>query len=237
VEFRGISLILTAPEQNLSGQTMGSKGLRTRRKLIDATVGLLETTPLRDLKVVDITQAAQTSTATFYVYFDSVIEVVLAATAELSQSTPEILALASRPWDAATSDERALALVTTYIGFWDAHRPLFRTRNLAAEEGDERFIRTREDSVRPLIAALVEQIELGRKAGRVPGAVIPYATVGTMLMMLERLGALGHIYDRNEHVTYAELVQAAAHMVSIALGWPIGNGTTADHAAVKTVAR
>lgn len=209
------------PEQNQSGQTMGSKGLRTRRKIIEVTVELLATTPLRDLKVVDIAQAASTSAATFYVYFDSVIEVVLAATAELSQSTPEILAIVAAPWDRANSHDRAVEMIESYLRFWDEHRPLMRTRNLAAEEGDERFVTMREQSILPLLLAMVEKIEMAQREGRVARGFVPYASAGTLLMMLERLGALAHIYDGRGRVTFPQMKEAAAHTIAAGFGWPV----------------
>ncbi|AYJ85071.1 TetR/AcrR family transcriptional regulator (plasmid) [Sphingomonas paeninsulae] len=209
------------PEQNQSGQTMGSKGLRTRRKIIDTTVELLATTPLRDLKVVDIAQMANVSAATFYVYFDTVIDVVLAATAELSQSTPEILAIVNAPWDHATGHDRAVEMVESYIRYWDEHRPLMRTRNLAAEEGDERFVGMRERSILPLMLAMVEQIEAAQRDGRVARGFVPYASAGTLLMMLERLGALAHIYNGRGRVTFPQMKIAAAHTVTAGFGWSV----------------
>ncbi|MET0371786.1 MAG: hypothetical protein ABW039_10465 [Sphingobium sp.] len=212
------------PETNQSGQTMGSKGLRTRRKLIDTTVALLESTTIRELKVVDIAQAAATSAATFYVYFDNVIDVVLAATEELSQSTPELVAIVNDAWDDCNSLERASAFVKAYVAFWDRHRPLMRTRNLAAEEGDMRFTATRELSIRPLMAAMVKKIDQSQREGRIHSAIFPYASAGTLLMMLERLGALAHIYD-GETVSFAQMETAAAYMVAATFGWPVRDTT------------
>ncbi|MDO7842254.1 TetR family transcriptional regulator [Sphingomonas immobilis] len=219
-------MTLATPELNQSGQMMGSKGRRTRRKLIDTTVELLATTPLRDLKVVDITQAASTSAATFYVYFDNVIEVALAASAELTQSTPEIIATVNSEWTRANSHDRAVEMVDHYLAYWGAHRALMRTRNLAAEEGDIRFIRVREESIRPLILAMVHKIELAQREGRVSRRVFPYASGGTVLMMLERLGALARVYDSNGGViTFAQMREAAAHTIAASFGWPIQDDT------------
>lgn len=215
-------MTVATPELNQSGQTMGSKGLRTRRKLIDTTVALLGGTPLRDLKVVDIASAAKTSSATFYVYFDSVIEVVLAASAELSQSAPEILAIVNSGWNHTNSHDRAVALIAEYLRFWDDHRALMRTRNLAAEEGDERFVRTRETSILPLLLAMAGRIELAQHEGRISRGVFPYASAGALLMMIERLGALAHTYDgRAGAVTFAQMKEATAHIVAATLGWPV----------------
>lgn len=211
---------LLAPEMNQSGQTMGSKGLRTRRKLIDTTVELLATKPLHDLKVVDIAQAANTSSATFYVYFESVIEVVLAATAELSQSTPEILAILAAPWDEDTGYHRALEMIESYIRFWDEHRPVMRTRNLAAEEGDERFVHAREQAIMPLLLAMEKPIEAAQREGRVSRNFDAYASAATMLMMLERLGAIAHIYHGSGRINFEQIKQAAAHNIAAGFGWP-----------------
>ena len=207
------------PEQNQSGQTMGLKGLRTRRKLIDATVKLLATTPIRDLKVVDIAEAANTSAATFYVYFDAVIDVVLAATAELSQSTPEIIAIVEAEWNERNSHDRAAAFVESYLAFWDAHRPLMRTRNFAAEEGDDRFTTLRERSILPLLAAMAGRIENAQAEGRITPVIFPYASAATILMMLERLGALAHLYGEGRRVPFSQMKEAAAFSVAAAFGW------------------
>ncbi len=214
-----------APELNQTGQTMGKKGLRTRRTLIDTTVALLSETPLRDLKVVDIAAAAKTSAATFYVYFDSVIDVVLAGAAELSQSTPEIVALVNADWDASSSHDRAVAVITEYLRYWDEHRALMRTRNLAAEEGDERFVRAREQSILPLMTAMVGKIETAQQERRLARSIYPYASAGTLLMMLERLGALAHMYDSRQDrptaLSFEQMKEAAAHTVAATFGWPI----------------
>nr|WP_260582911.1 TetR/AcrR family transcriptional regulator [Sphingopyxis sp. PET50] len=69
------------------GRKLGAKGQRTRQQLIEATVALLETHGLRDVSVVDVARAAQTSPATFYVYFKGVPEAVLAALEHASQTS------------------------------------------------------------------------------------------------------------------------------------------------------
>lgn len=210
-----------APELNQSGQAMGLKGQRTRRKIIDTTVELLSKKPLRDLKVIDIAQAANTSTSAFYNYFDSVINVLLVAAAELSQSTPEIIAMVEGPWNPATGHDRALDLVESYIRYWDEHRPVLRARNLAAEEGDARFAYIREQAIQPLVLAMTRPIEAAQRDGRVASSFSAYASAGTMLMMLERLGALAPTYNGNGHITFAEIKVAAAHSIAAGFGWPL----------------
>lgn len=210
---------LAQPKQNLSGQKMGAKGLKTRRRLIDATVSLLDTIPYRDIKVVDIAATAKTASATFYLYFDSVIEVVCAASAELVQSTPEIMALFDSDWTADNGLERATSLVRSYTAFWDDHRSLLRTRNLAAEEGDIRFVHVREDSVRALLLALAGEIAKAQAAGRAPAYATAAATSGMMMMMLERLGALMHVHRGRSEISHDELIAACAQQIVSSVGF------------------
>lgn len=211
---------LAQPKQNLSGQRMGAKGLKTRRRLIDATVDLLSTIPFRDIKVVDIAARGNTASATFYLYFDSVIEVVCAASAELTQSTPEIMALFESEWTHDNSMDKADRLVRLYIAFWDDHRALLRTRNLASEEGDNRFVQVREDSVRPLLLALAERIAAAQEYGRLSSLAPAAAISGTILMMLERLGALKHMHRARSEITVEGMIVACAQQIAMVLGFP-----------------
>ncbi|MEX6725385.1 TetR family transcriptional regulator [Parapedomonas caeni] len=203
---------------NHLGQKMGSKGQRTRQLLIDTTVELLETHGLRDLSVVDVARAAQTSPATFYVYFRGVPEVVLAALETAAQTSPEIEAMIGEDWLAPEAKERSLAFVVAYTELWNRHRTIFRVRNLAAEEGDERFYRARMSAARPMMNALSAQIARAQAAGRTPADLSPQACAGTVLMMLERLAAIGPITADHDGINYAALREAAAYTVGYMLG-------------------
>jgi len=137
---------------------LGAKGQRTRQQLIDATVALLETSGLRDLSVVDVARAANTSPATFYVYFRGVPEAVLAALENASQTSPELEALIDRDWLAPGAVEHSLAFVECYTALWNQNRNIFVVRNLAAEEGDARFYEARMRQARPMMAAISKQV-------------------------------------------------------------------------------
>src|SRR3546814_9673722 len=131
-----------------NGRKLGAKGQRTRQQLIDVTVALLETHGLRDVSVVDVARAAQTSPATFYVYFKGVPEVVLAALEGASQTSPELEAIIARDWLVPGADEAAAAFVECYTDLWNRNRTIFVVRNLAAEEGDVRFYEARMKQAR-----------------------------------------------------------------------------------------
>lgn len=203
---------------NQHGQKIGTKGERTRQMLIDATIELLECHGLRDVSVADVARAAQTSPATFYVYFRGVPEVVLAALEGARQTSPEIEAMLAGDWLAPGASRRARDFVDTYCDLWNRHRTVFRVRNMAAEEGDERFYRSRMDAAVPVLGGLTRQIERAQAAGLVPAAFKPRSGAATILMMLERLAAIGPITDQRDDISYDALKAAAAYTVATMLG-------------------
>ena len=203
---------------NHYGQKIGSKGERTRQLLIDVTVDLLETHGLRDVSVVDVARAANTSPATFYVYFRGVPEVVLAALETASQTSPELEALLGQDWLAPGAAKNALPFVEAYTALWNRNRTIFRVRNLAAEEGDDRFYKARMLAATPMMAALTEQIARAQAAGHTPADLSARACAGTVLMMLERLAAIGPITHEDQGIDYAALKASAAYTVAFMLG-------------------
>jgi AcrR family transcriptional regulator len=205
-------------EFNHYGQKIGSKGERTRQALIDRTVELLESHGLRDVSVADVARAAKTSPATFYVYFRGVPEVVLAALESAEQSSPEIEALFARDWQGWEAAQLARSFVDSYCAMWNRHRTIFRVRNMAAEEGDERFYRARMEAAVPVMALLADKIERAQAAGLVPAELKPRACAGTVLMMLERLAAIGPITEEHDDISYDTLRAAAARSVALMLG-------------------
>ncbi len=205
-----------APERN--GRKLGAKGQRTRQQLIEATVELLKTHGLRDVSVVDVARAANTSPATFYVYFKGVPEVVLAALENSSQTSPELEAVMARDWLAPGGAEAAATFVEQYTALWNNNRTIFVVRNLAAEEGDGRFYEARMTQALPIMNAISHQVERAQAAGRTPASLSPRACAGTILMMLERLSAIGPMSRDEDGVGYASLKAAAAHSLAMMLG-------------------
>ena len=197
---------------------LGAKGQRTRQQLIDATVALLETHGLRDVSVVDVARAARTSPATFYVYFKGVPEVVLAALENASQTSPELEAILARDWLASDGSTAAADFVDCYTDIWNRNRTIFVVRNLAAEEGDTRFYEMRMRQARPMMDAISRQVARAQAAGRTPAALSPRSCAGTMLMMLERLSAIGPMSRDEDGVGYRDLKAAAAHTIAMMLG-------------------
>jgi len=215
--------------RNQQGQAMGAKGLQTRRRLMEATEELVKTKPLRDLRVADIAKAARTSTSTFYLYFQDVPEAVLAVISQYSQSTPEFLAQLSEPWPEQEAYDRAQYFVESYIDYSQAHAPLFRVRNLAADEGDERFLTVRATSVRPLLDALAERIEERQRAKGLPADLHGLSTAAALLAMIERIAAIPQpSLGGHRGITRERVVHAAAFFAAVVLGGSAAVGRVPD---------
>lgn len=207
-----------AASYNHYGQKIGTKGERTRRALIEATVELLQSQGLRDVSVVDVARAAGISPATFYVYFRGVPEAVLAALQDASQTSPELEELIGRDWQAAGAREAAARFVEAYTRLWNANGTIFRVRNLAAEEGDERFYQARMEAAGPMMAGISAAVGRAQNAGRLPQGLSARACAGTILMMLERLAAVGPLTQQGDGLSYGALKDAAAHTLLAMVG-------------------
>jgi Tetracyclin repressor-like, C-terminal domain len=122
---------------NQIGQSIGTKGLRTRQRLVDVTAGLLETHGLRDLTVAE--------------------------------------------WADTSEMDCDREFVERYCAYCWGYRTIFRCRNVAAEEGDARFLTARRRAVMSLIDAPSERIEAVQRAGKLE----PRASAGAILTLFE----------------------------------------------------
>ena len=203
---------LVADARALDGRALGKRGALTRRKLLDATAALLEDRGVRDLRVVDIARAVGTSPATFYQYFRDVEEAVLVLADEVGEDLAPVGELLAGDWSGADSLDRARALVETFVGYWDDHRAVLRTRNLAAQEGDRRFRTVRNESLRPLFEGLADRVADAQRLGRVDGAMTPLAAASALVAMMERMAAF-HADLEPLGVPRTDLVETTARII------------------------
>jgi AcrR family transcriptional regulator len=144
---------------------------------------------VRDVSVVEIARKAGTSPATFYQYFKDVEDATLRLAEQAAGEMPAVLQLIDRPWEGAGGLANARAIVDAFVRHWDAHRAVLRVRNLAADEGDRRFQKVRQDTLTPVLGHLAAQIEAAQRAGRVDPKLQPAAAAAAMGAILERLSA------------------------------------------------
>lgn len=180
---------MTAQPLAIDGRALGRRGAQTRRRLLEATAALLETGGVRDLRVVDIARRVGSSPATFYQYFRDVEDAVLALAAAVGEDLAPIEELLDRSWEGASGLDAARALVAGFIEYWDAHRAILRTRNLAAQEGDRRFRDVRNEALRPLREGLASKVQEAQATGAVPRELSPIAAASALASMLERMAA------------------------------------------------
>jgi len=205
---------VSAPEPSLAvdGRELGRRGTETRRRLLDATAELLEHHGVRDLRVVEITRRVGTSPATFYQYFRDVPDAVLALAEEVGEDLAPVGELLEGAWSDDAGLDASRALVERFITYWDEHRAVLRTRNLAAQEGDERFRAVRIAALRPLLEGLASRIEVSQRAGRVARSLSAPAAAAALMAMLERMAAF-HVDLEPLGASRADVVETTARIV------------------------
>ena len=172
-----------------SGRTLGPRALETRQRLLDATVALLGERSVRDISVVEIARKANTSPATFYQYFKDVGEATLRLAEAAVEEMPAVIELIDGSWKGQKGLDTARALVRAFVDHWDSHRSVLLVRNLAADEGDRRFMKVRRRALSPVIEHLARRIEETQAQGRIAKEVHPAAAAVAMASILERLAA------------------------------------------------
>jgi AcrR family transcriptional regulator len=196
----------------LDGRALGKRGAQTRRRLLEATSRLLEDRGVRDLRVVDIAREVGTSPATFYQYFRDVEAAVLALAEEVGEDLAPLGELLARDWSGEAGLASARELVDAFVDYWDAHRAVLRTRNLAAQEGDQRFRAVRIDSLRPLLEGLAAKVAHAQRSGDVDVAFTPIAAASALAAMMERMAAF-HADLEPLGVERQDLVETTARIV------------------------
>jgi len=207
---------MTRPKKNLYGQDMGSKGFRTRERIVAATADLLQRRPLREIRVAEIGEGAGVSTSTFYLYFESVSDAGLAAVEQVEQATPEIIELLEEEWTREDLLQKTRALVDLYFAVWDKQHALLRVRNFVADEGDRRFADARRRAIEPV--HLLLQVKIDEFQAGLPDELRldPPSTISVILAMLERTAQIIRLPSAHK-ATRARQVETVAFLVACAI--------------------
>jgi AcrR family transcriptional regulator len=191
----------------LDGRALGRRGVQTRQRLLDATAQLLEDNGLRELRVVDIARAVDLAPATFYQYFRDVEEAVLALSVAVGEETGSLAGLVAQSWSGPHGLAVVRRFVEDFITNWDDHRAVLRTRNLAAQEGDQRFRDVRNEALRPLTEGIAAKVAAQDEPG-----VASYAAAAAMVAMLERMAAF-HTDLEAYGTSRADVVETTARIL------------------------
>lgn len=198
----------------VDGRVPGRRGRATRRRLLECTRALLETTSYRDLKVVDIAREAGTSPATFYQYFPDVEAALLSLADEVIGESAERLTRPVREanWHGRGAYAACELVARSFLEFWADHSSLMAVIDLVALQGDQRFRDVRTEVVSPFTLAAAEVIRAQQDAGNVPKDINPIATAVVLVSMLSHVAA--H-QERIQHagVREPDVLRAMSRMI------------------------
>jgi len=203
---------------DLSGRPLGQRALKKRRQLMDATVELLKQRSLRDLRVVDIARAVGTSPATFYQYFKDVEDVALQLAEEATDKMPSMMKVFEGDWEGEQGLQKAREVVDAFIQYWDEHGPVLRVRNVAADEGNARFLAVRSKATTPMLGAMTQHMErhLNHKNAAAKdkqnSRIKPLAAAVAMGAILDRLSAYRKELE-TLGLSRADIVETSAHIL------------------------
>ncbi len=145
-----------------SGRVLGPRALKTRARILEATLALLDEKSMRDLRVIDIARRIGSSPATFYQYFKDVEDVVLELAARFHDAVPDMVEVIRGDWHGQEGYERGRRLAYLCLERWGRYNSILRVRNNAAEEGDSAFMEVRIQTLLPIVTALSDIIREAR---------------------------------------------------------------------------
>lgn len=157
------------PEPNQLGQMLGPKGMRTRRRILDAASELVAERSFSDVRIVDIARAAKIAQPNFYTYFSSVEGVVHALAEEVSLDP--LAGYLEADWSGPDGIDLARSLIEEAFTLWARHQPVLALSWFLADKQQGDFPELRVRQVRLLYKALEGQVRRSQDAGRVSRAL------------------------------------------------------------------
>lgn len=200
------------PVKDQAGRKLGPRAIETRRKLLDATLQLLDERSVLDISVAEIARKIGSVPSLFYHYFKDVEEVTQYIAKDAANEMPAMVALIQGGLDGEKGLQRARDLVEAYITHWERFRGALLFRNQAADRGDPTFLRIRRDALRPLLGALTGLIETSQRASRIAPDIHPTIAASGLIAILESLAAHGDRVQRF-NASQKQLVDTCARII------------------------
>lgn len=182
-------------KQNKVGQVMHRKGLETRRRIIDNTMTLLETSAVERISVADVARACSLTSPAFYLYFDGIAEVVLARLEEIESTPHPYVEMLNTEWEGSQQFEFSCDFVRAYADFWRQNRGALRYRNLKSEAGDRRFLDARMKMLMPIRAWFRKCAEDAEKSGLWNSGLDMDAAIDAAVLVLDNAAQIATIED------------------------------------------
>ena len=176
---------------------------------------MLDTASYRDLKVVDIAREAGTSPATFYQYFTDVDAAIAELAGDMAADGATRLGglLDGTRWTGEGAEASVRALVTGFLEFWDANRPLMRVIDLKAAEGEGRIRATRKDLLASFSNGLAERAQCESPPD---GPGNPWAMASVAVTMLVNVAIQREIFTASE-IAESDLIDSVAGLLLAAV--------------------
>ena len=191
-------------------KALGSKGERTRRRILDATLRLLAQRPLFEIRVTDVTRAAGVAPPNFYAYFTSLEDAILAAAREVSG---DALRVHLEPdWSGEAGLAHARTLVEASIAFWRRNKEILTLVGVLADRSHGPFPAVRADQMRTVFGAFEDKIRRAQALGHVSEAISPRLAGYECVNIL---GSTGAKYDllMASGFSHRRLVETTARML------------------------
>jgi len=195
------------------------RGIRTRRKMLDVLKELLASRSVRDVKVVDITEAVGVSPAAFYQYFPDLRTALLALAEEMVEDAKDLPQLVLGDWE---SDSRKIAeqLVDGFLDFWERHSSIINVVELAIDEHDPEFNRIRAAMLSETHIALGFVLANLQKSGARSSEVNPRAAAAAILASIIHVASRRWLYKRWNNVSMDELRDGLVELVFTMVAGP-----------------
>jgi len=172
--------------------SLGRKGRETRNRLLDAAAMLLNKTSPIDLTAMAIAAEAGTASATFYVYFRDVQDILYS----LSEAATEDLLAAFAKLNIFRSNDRVAEDSDTFLGMlaeqWERHHAVLHYRMMEADRGNMRFTRLRGRWAEAVLSRFWELLKRSPHLAPPLDEADAYAESIVLFASIERLAAAIH---------------------------------------------
>ncbi len=145
---------LEPPSESVPASTRRGKGERTRRKLLDAAEEIFGAVGYHDASVVKITEAADVAQGTFYLYFESKLQIFDEVVLDLNQRIRRAMSDAART--ATTRLEAERLGFAGFFRFTAEHPALYRVIR-QAEFVSPRVLRNHYETITSHYAPFLEE--------------------------------------------------------------------------------
>jgi AcrR family transcriptional regulator len=200
---------------NKKGQSLGSKGDRSRQRIMDAAFELLKIKNIWDISVTDICSQCDIAASNLYTYFKGVEEVVLSLAEQIVDHAPPLVALVEgSSWKGRSALLSARNFVDAEFVYWERYRSVLKVVELLGDEGNVNFNALRARRLIPIYQALRPVVERAQAEGRIhkkmDAAILVVSALGVIeaaAMHVPQILQFGYNYERLSETHSRLLVQ------------------------------